>query len=119
MANKLFKGTESRQEEMAEAKALRSGRISKAQYMAGEKAEGHTNMRDVRGNANAIASGRVSPEQYAAHEKGERMANGGVPGYTDGGAPDGLHRQYPGFEAPNAPCSTQGPGVRSLQDYKK
>lgn len=61
------------------------------------------------------------------------MANGGmaqgymnggmVQGYADGGYVDNgtvaLHRQYPGFEAPNSPCHTLGPGVRSLQDYKK
>jgi len=51
-----------------------------------------------------------------------KMADGGMAhGYADGGMVegDGLHRQYPGFEAPNAPCHHQGPGVRSLQDYKK
>lgn len=46
--------------------------------------------------------------------------NGGmVKGYADGGAVDGLHRHYPGFEAPNTPCGTLGPGVRSPQDFKK
>jgi hypothetical protein len=109
---KLFKGTESRAEEMAEAKALRSGKISKAQYVAGEKSEGHTDMKDVRGNANAIASGRMSPAKYAAEERTERMKNGGmVKCYANGGIVTG--------PAPNVSCGTLGPGVRSMQDYKK
>lgn len=67
------------------------------------------------------AEKRVSPMAYRAGEmaEGEMMANGGVVGYANGGMADGLHRQYPGFEAPNAPCGHTGPGVRSLQDYKK
>lgn len=66
------------------------------------------------------AEKRVSPAAYRAGEKAEmKMADGGMVGYADGGMVDGLHRQYPGFEAPNAPCHTLGPGVRSLQDYKK
>lgn len=105
MAKKLFNGKETRAEEMKEAQALRSGAISKKQYIAGEKSEGHTNMRDVRGNANAIASGRMSPAAYAAEERTEKMADGG------------LVRQ--GTGAPNECTYNQGPGVRSLQDYKK
>lgn len=108
MAKKLFNGKETRAEEMAEAKALRSGAISKKQYIAGEKSEGHDNMRDVRGNANAIASGRITPAQYAAEERGEKMADGGMVG---------LARQ--GTGAPNECTYTHGPGVRSLQDYRK
>lgn len=104
MAKKLFNGKETRAEEMAEAKALRSGQISKKQYIAGEKSEGHSDMRDVRGNANAIASGRMSPAAYAAEERTE-MADGG------------LVRQ--GTGAPNECTYNQGPGVRSLQDYRK
>ena len=107
MAKKLFNGKETRAEEMAEAKALRSGAISKKQYIAGEKSEGHKDMRDVRGNANAIASGRMSPAQYAAEERTE-MADGGFVG---------LARQ--GTGAPNECIYNHGPGVRSLQDYKK
>jgi len=108
MAKKLFNGKETRAEEMAEAKALRSGAISKKQYIAGEKSEGHKDMADVRGNANAIASGRMSPAQYAAEERTEKMADGGMVG---------LARQ--GTGAPNECTYNQGPGVRSLQDYKK
>lgn len=105
---KLFNGKETRAEEMKEAQALRSGAISKKQYIAGEKSEGHSNMRDVRGNANAIASGRMTPAQYAAEERTEKMADGGMVG---------LARQ--GTGAPNECTYNLGPGVRSLQDYKK
>jgi len=30
-----------------------------------------------------------------------------------------LNRQLPGFTPPNSCDETQGPGVRSIQDYKK
>lgn len=36
---KLFKGKDSRGEELAEAKAIKSGKISPQQYAAGEKRE--------------------------------------------------------------------------------
>lgn len=113
MATKMFSGKESRGEEMAEAKALKSGQITKKQYMDGERKEGHTDMADVRGNADAIKSGRMSPAQYAAEEKGERMANGGmVRAYADGGLVASMC-------APNEPTGVLGPGVRSQQDYRK
>ncbi len=65
-AKKLFTGKDTRAEELAEAKALKSGRISKAQYVAGEKREGHG--KAAAKNANAIKSGRMSPSQYAKSE---------------------------------------------------
>lgn len=92
----MFNGKDTPAEEMAEAKALQSGRISKAQYMAGEKSEGHHSAAEIRSNANALSSGAMSAGEYAGHA---------------------LMRQKPGFEAPNAPGGC-GP-VRSLQDYKK
>ena len=82
MATKMFKGKESMKEEMAEAKAIKSG--------------------------------KVSPKQYAMSEKREplKMSNGGmVKGYANGGLVTGM--------APNAPCGTHGPGVRSQQNYRK
>lgn len=110
---KLFNGKETRAEEMAEAKALRSGAISKKQYIAGEKSEGHSDMADVRGNANAIASGRMTPAQYAAEERTEKMADGGLVRASDGCLSSGT------MEAPNVRTGVQGPGVRSPQDYRK
>lgn len=69
---KLFTGKDTRAEEMAEAKALKSGKISKAQYVAGEKSEGHG--KGAASKAGAIKSGKLSPAAYAKQEK---MANGG------------------------------------------
>lgn len=68
----MFKGKESRKEEMAEAKALKSGAISKKQYVAGEKSEGHG--KGAGKKADAIKSGKLTPAAYA---KGHKMANGG------------------------------------------
>ena len=79
---KLFGGKETPAEEMKEAKALKSGRISKKQYVAGEKSEGHG--AGAAKKAAAIKSGRVTPKAYAeehAMKKGGRtkcMASGGL-----------------------------------------
>ena len=76
----------------------------------------------------ALASGRMTPAQYADREMAEpKMANGGmVRKYADGGSVESndyddmpLNRQQPGFLPANTCDETQGPGVRSLQDYKK
>jgi hypothetical protein len=82
---KMFAGKESKDEEMAEAKALKSGKITKQQYMNGEKSEGE-DAREAKKNANAIKSGKLSPKQYAAKEQPKKMANGGaVKHCADGG----------------------------------
>ena len=80
---KMFGGKETKAEEMKEAKALKSGRISKQQYVAGEKSEGHG--AGAAKKAAAIKSGRVTPKAYAeehAMKKGgcttKRMAKGGL-----------------------------------------
>jgi len=86
MAKKLFGGKETPAEEMKEAKALKSGRISKSQYVAGEKSEGHG--AGAAKKASAIKSGRLSPKAYAAGEQKEGMKKGGSCGckkYTRGG----------------------------------
>lgn len=70
-AKKLFAGKDTRAEELAEAKALKAGRISKSQYVAGEKREGHG--KTAAKTATAIKSGRMSPSQYAkAESKGRK-----------------------------------------------
>jgi hypothetical protein len=75
-AKKLFGGKETRAEEMKEAKALKSGKISKAQYVAGEKSEGHG--KGAAKTAAAIKSGKISPKQYAqAETMMKKMASGG------------------------------------------
>lgn len=77
----LFKGKETAAEEKKEAKALKSGKISKAQYVAGEKSEGHG--KGAAKTASAIKSGKISPAQYAKAETmmkkgGKCMAKGGL-----------------------------------------
>lgn len=72
MAKKMFAGKETKSEEMKEAKALKSGKISKSQYVAGEKSEGHS--KGAASKADKIKSGKLTPAAYA---KGHKMANGG------------------------------------------
>ena len=80
---KLFGGKETAGEELKEAKALKSGKISKSQYVAGEKAEGHG--KGAAKTATAIKSGKITPKQYAKAEtmmcgggKVKKMASGGL-----------------------------------------
>lgn len=81
MAKKLFGGKETRGEEMKEAKALKSGKISPKQYVAGEKKEGHG--AGAAKKAAAIKSGKLSPAAYA---KEDGMKKGGcVKKYARGG----------------------------------
>lgn len=126
---KAFAGKQTAAEERAEARMVRSGKMTPAQYAAAEKREGDSKPKsELMARGKQLAGGKMSADSYASNAM-PKMANGGmvrgyadggmVMGYADGGAVDGLHRQYPGFEAPNAPCHTGGPGVRSLQDYKK
>lgn len=83
---KLFGGNESYSEEKKEAQALKSGKISTKQYMAGEKSEGHKE-ENLTKTAKAIKSGKMSPAAYAKSEKTEKYARGGgieVRGKTKG-----------------------------------
>lgn len=78
----MFRGKETKAEEMKEAKALKSGKISKSQYVAGEKSEGHA--KGAAKKAAAIKSGKLTPAKYAAEhamKKGgcvKKMAGGGL-----------------------------------------
>jgi hypothetical protein len=81
MAKKLFGGKETPAEEMKEAKALKSGRISKQQYVAGEKSEGHG--AGAAKKAAAIKSGRLTPKAYAQEHKA--MKKGGCVKMARGG----------------------------------
>lgn len=69
----LFKGKETPAEERKEAKALKSGKISKAQYVAGEKKEGHG--AGAAKKATALKSGKMSADKYA---KEHAYASGGM-----------------------------------------
>lgn len=93
---KLFGGKETRAEEMKEAKALKSGKISPADYVKGEKSEGHG--AGAASKAKAIKSGALSPAKYGAEhamKKGgmacgpKKMANGGYVRAADGIAKKG------------------------------
>lgn len=68
----LFKGKESMKEETAEAKAVKSGKISPKQYVAGEKSEGEST-KGKAAVAAKIKSGKLSPSAYAKSEvKGKK-----------------------------------------------
>lgn len=71
LMKRLFRGTESAAEEKAEARAVRSGKITPKQYVAGEKSEGETEP-GMMARAKALKSGKMSPAAYAAHEKTEK-----------------------------------------------
>ena len=74
----LFKGKETYSEEMKEAKALKSGKISPKQFVKGEKSEGHKDEENPSLIAKEIKSGSMSPKQYASVEaKEKKMATGG------------------------------------------
>lgn len=83
---KPFGGKQSKNEEMAEAKALKSGKISKEQYVKGEMSEGH-GKDGAKKRADAIKSGKMSPKQYA--EKHGGVA--GRKGFADGGMAGGMY----------------------------
>ena len=69
---KMFRGMETPAEEKKEAKALKSGAISKKQYVAGEKAEGHG--AGAAKKATAIKSGKLSPAAYAKEHAAKKPA---------------------------------------------
>ena len=76
----MFRGMETPAEEKKEAKALKSGKITPKQYVAGEKSEGHG--AGAAKKAAAIKSGKLSPAKYAAEHAdkkpaAKKMAGGG------------------------------------------
>lgn len=81
---KPFSGKQSKAEEMAEAKAVKSGKITPKQYaqreMAEEKMEGEKyDKKELMAKGKALASGKMSPQKYASMAK---MADGGMCGYA-------------------------------------
>jgi len=75
---KLFGGKETYKEELGEAKAVKSKKISPKQFVKGEKSEGHKGEeKGVAKMAKKIASGKMSPESYASKEAAEPMKKGG------------------------------------------
>lgn len=79
---KPFTGKDTKAEEMAEAKAVRSGKVTPKQYvkreMVEEKKEGEkSNPKKLASTGKALASGKMSAEKYGAMAK---KANGGKVG---------------------------------------
>jgi len=75
---KLFGGKETYKEELGEAKAVKSKKISPKQFVKGEKSEGYKGEeKGVAKMAKKIASGKMSPESYASKEAAEPMKKGG------------------------------------------
>ena len=77
---KPFTGKDTKAEEMAEAKAVRSGKVTPKQYVqrevAEEKREGEKpNRAKLAATGKALASGKMSAEKYGSMAK---MANGGM-----------------------------------------
>lgn len=70
---RLFRGADTPAEEKAEARAVRSGKITPKQYVAGEKSEGETEP-GMMARAKALKSGKMSPAAYAKHEAMEKPA---------------------------------------------
>jgi hypothetical protein len=64
---KLFAGKESMKEETKEAKAVKSGKITPKQYVAGEKSEGESTKGKMK-VAEKLKSGKMSPMAYAKSE---------------------------------------------------
>jgi hypothetical protein len=75
---KLFGGKETYAEELKEAKAVKSKKITPKQFEKGEKAEGHKEEPSLK-IAKSIKSGSLSPARYAEMESKEpaRMKKGG------------------------------------------
>ena len=75
---KLFGGKESYKEELGEAKAVASKKISPKQFVKGEKSEGHKGEeKGAASTAKKLASGKMSPKAYAKMEAKEPMKKGG------------------------------------------
>lgn len=62
----LFKGKDTKKEEVREAKAVRGGKITPAQYIKGEKREGE---KASMSTAKKLKSGALSPAAYAKGKK--------------------------------------------------
>ena len=69
---RMFRGMETPAEEKKEAKALKSGKITPKQYVAGEKSEGHG--AGAAKKAVAIKSGKMTPAAYAKEHAAKKPA---------------------------------------------
>jgi hypothetical protein len=68
-----FKGLDNKKEEMGEARAVKSGKISPKEYAQGEKMEGDkAPTKTLVNRAKKMKSGRITPSQYAINQKGKK-----------------------------------------------
>jgi hypothetical protein len=92
MAKNLFGGKETYKEEFGEAKAVAKKKITPAQFVKGEKAEGHKEEPGMKGLAKKLATGKVTPTMYAKKEAKEPMGmnkGGSASSRADGAAKQG------------------------------
>jgi hypothetical protein len=67
MATKAFGGKQTQAEERKEARMVRSGKVSPAEYARREKAEGDTKSpAKLKAAGQKLASGKMSASQYAS-----------------------------------------------------
>ena len=88
MAGKLFKGKETYAEELKEAKAVKSGKVTPRGFAKAEKAEGYGGEeKGALKTAQKIKAGKISPKAYASAEAKEPagMKKGGFAKYARGG----------------------------------
>jgi hypothetical protein len=65
----MFKGKETKAEETKEAKAVKSGKITVAQYAKGEASEGKGEGKGAMAKGKALKSGKLSVKAYASSAK--------------------------------------------------
>lgn len=107
LMKRLFRGTESAAEEKAEARAVRSGKISPKQYVAGEKSEGETEP-GMMARAKALKSGKMSPAAYAAHEKTEKKPTAKKPAAKKMACGGTAKKMASGGSVRGCGCATKG-----------
>lgn len=99
---KPFSGADTKGEEMAEAREVRSGKVSPKQYVERETAEHkregeYVSKGELAKRGQALASGKMSPAKYAAMEGMEKKADGGmVGGCTAAGYASSLNGKHMG-----------------------
>lgn len=72
MKSMPFKGKQTKAEEMAEAKKVRSGKMSPAEYARAEKKEGDKKpMSALMAKGKALASGKMSAKEYGKAATGK------------------------------------------------
>ena len=128
IVGKLFKGKESMKEELAEAKAIKSGKITPMQYAKGEESEKkmakggmaesmgpRTMSKDVESGANKLTKFGQSAVQKRGMTKGTNLGDSGKTVGIQKMAKGGKVKRYSGedgeSEVDNAPYKSDDQGV--------